>query len=542
MPTTFRLTFAALLWLSLASTASASANAAPTEQLWLGEFTIAGKSTAMLVHGRYEATDATSTVDLPVMKAQDIPLTNIKFSPANASFQFQGGRDLYSFQGIRKDGNLSGTVLQGTQPGTFTLVQARPADRASADRFAGSYQIAPGHVIDIGPMDEAGGLLVFIDHKTLREGPLYQLTPGKFVAGPSVGVPYPFVIRADFTSDAAGAVTGLRWSDAGKESLARRITPHSIEPVSVVNGNVVLKGTLTLPASGGPHPAVIFAPGSGATTRNVGIWNMFFVRQGFAVLSLDKRGAGTSSGDWQTSGMDDIAGDWLAGVALLKQRPDIDPKRIGVHGSSQGGWTGPLMAARSADIAFVIVRAGSAVGVRDTMVHEVGWTVREAGLSDADARQAELASRVLFDLAPRSWEEFDAAATPMKQKPWAPHAWPVNLSKDGWGRRWSALNAAFDPASTLARVKVPVLWFLGALDHNVPSAESERRLNAARELSGNEDFTIVMLPDAGHSFLHTTTGNNSEFVHATRMSAGYWDAMARWLAKRNFSEPSQRPR
>ena len=58
-----------------------------------------------------------------------------------------------------------------------------------------------------------------------------------------------------------------------------------------------------------------------------------------AVLSLDKRGAGASTGDWHTASLDDIAGDWLAGVAMLKQRKDIDPRRIGVHGSSQGGWT-----------------------------------------------------------------------------------------------------------------------------------------------------------------------------------------------------------
>lgn len=537
MPTDSRLTLATLLWLGLASAANASGE--PPEQLWLGEFTVAGKSTAMLVHPRYEATDATSTVDLPTMKAQDVPLTGITFTAAHAGFQFQGGPDLYTFDGTREDRKLSGTMLQGKQPGTFTLVQALPADRATADRFAGSYEIAPDRVIDLGPMDEAGGMLVFIDHKTLRDGPLYQLTPGKFVAGPSVGVPYPFVIHADFVTDDAGAVTGLRWSDGGKESVARKIAPHTIEPVTVVNGDVVLKGTLTLPASAGPHPAIIFAHGSGASTRNVGIWNMYFVRLGFAVLSLDKRGAGTSGGDWQASGMDDIADDWLAAARLLRQRPDIDPRRIGVHGSSQGGWTAALMAARSPDIAFVIVRAGSALGVRDTMVHEIGWAVREAGLSESDAREAETSSRRLFDLAPRPWEEFSAAATPMKAKAWAPYAWPVNLTQQGWGKRWSALNAPFDPASTLAQVKVPVLWFLGALDHNVPSAESQQRLIAARKASGNKDFTIVMLPDAGHNFLHTTTGNNSEFIHATRMSAGYWDAMEKWLAKHKFSQPDR---
>ncbi|MES2859340.1 MAG: acyl-CoA thioester hydrolase/BAAT C-terminal domain-containing protein [Pseudomonadota bacterium] len=64
---------------------------------------------------------------------------------------------------------------------------------------------------------------------------------------------------------------------------------------------------------------------------------------------------------------------------MLEQRADIDAKRIGVHGSSQGGSTAPLMAARSADIAFVIVRAGSGVSVRDTL------STRSVGLPDEPA-------------------------------------------------------------------------------------------------------------------------------------------------------------
>lgn len=71
-----------------------------------------------------------------------------------------------------------------------------------------------------------------------------------------------------------------------------------------------------LPDTPGPHPAVLFAHGSGDATRNVAIWNPYFVRLGMAVLSLDKRGAGKSTGDWHTASMDDIANDWLAGVAM----------------------------------------------------------------------------------------------------------------------------------------------------------------------------------------------------------------------------------
>jgi dienelactone hydrolase len=522
---------------ALTVAAAASAQTAPPENGWVGEFTIGGQSTAIVLHDRSATPAAVSVLDLPSKGARDVPLKNFSMDKAASHWELQGGPDLYTFDGKRTAQGITGQVKQGDKSGTFSLMPMQPASPALVRELAGSYQIAPGHVIDMGPMDEIGGQLIFLNSKTRRMGPLMGLSASRFISGPTIGTPYPVAISADFSRDASGAVTGMRWMEAGHTYTARKIAPHRVEDVTVTNGAVTLKGTLSIPLSKGPHPAVVFAHGSGDATRNLGVWNTFFVRQGMAVLSLDKRGAGASSGDWHTASMDDIAGDWLAGVAMLKARADIDPKRIGVHGSSQGGWTGPLMAARSKDVAFVIVRAGSANSVIDTMVHEIGWSVREAGFSEADAQEAIAGSRHLFALGGASWDEFKAVATPLKARPWADAAWVVHMTEKGWGRPWSALNAGYDPAATLAKVNVPVLWFLGDLDHNVPGDTSAARLAAARAASGNQDFTVVRMPDAGHAFLETKTGNGSEFPQLTHASAGYWEKMESWLREHRFSQP-----
>ncbi|MDQ3230086.1 MAG: prolyl oligopeptidase family serine peptidase, partial [Pseudomonadota bacterium] len=385
-------------------------------------------------------------------------------------------------------------------------------------------------------MDEAGGLLVFLDHKTLREGPLYALSSTTFASGPTIAIAYPFVIHVEFLRDDSGVATGLRWKEGGKVVTARKIAPHRVEEVTIKNGDVLLQGTLMLPATRGPHPVVVFAHGSGDATRNVAIWNPFFLRLGMAVLSMDKRGAGKSTGDWHTASMDDIASDWLAGVAMLKQRADIDPRRIGVHGSSQGGWTAPLMAARSKDIAFVIVRAGSGVSVRDTMTHEIGWSAREAGLPESAALEAEDAARTMFDFASRdaSWADVSTFVAAQKGKPWASHVWPMGWSEQGWGKPWAARNNAYDPTVSLRKTRVPVLWFLGDLDHNVPADASERALDAVRRDTKHPDFNIVRLPRTGHSFLASDSGNNSELAKQSHMVAGYWDVMEQWLRARGF--------
>ena len=522
---------------AVATSSAAWAQAVVPETSWVGEFVIGGQSTPIVLRDRSGTPGATSGMDLPLRGARDVPLKNVRIAKNLSYFEMQGGPDLYAFDGERTADGIRGSVTQGARRGEFTLVRTHIVSPALVRELAGSYQLAPGRIVDMGPMDEGGGQLVYLDNQTRRMGPLIGLSDSRFISGPSLGVPYPIALRAEFMRDMRGLVTGVRWLEGKTVFMGRKIAPHRIEDVSVVNGDVTLKGTLSIPLTKGPHPAIVFAHGSGDATRNVGMWNTFFVRQGIAVLSLDKRGAGASGGNWKKAGMHDIAGDWLAGVDMLKARADIDPKKIGVHGSSQGGWTGALMAARSKDVAYLIVRAGSASTVLDTMVHEIGWSVREAGFGEAQAREAEAGARRLLQLTGASWEEFKAVAEPQKAKPWAGASWVVNMTETGWGRPWGALNAGFDPTDTLATVNAPVLWFLGDLDRNVPSEATAQRLESARIASGNKDFTVVRLPDAGHAFLETRTGNGAEFPTLTHAARGYWERMESWLRERAFSRP-----
>lgn len=522
-------TLACVLLILLVSATDAEAQTPPTE--WVGEFVLASKATPIHLHvGTSEA-----TADLPLDGVRGVPVRVAKLDGPAVHIEMARPTDVVVLDGRLQGNTASGTATDGNARGTFTLVRLMPIDRALNDEYAGSYQLGRGRVIDLGPMDEQGGLLVFLDQKTLREGGLYPLSATEFVSGPALVVNYPFEIRVTFTRDRKGAVSGLVWKEAGaRPVVGRKIAPHRREEVTVVNGDVTLKGILTLPAGRGPHPAIVFAHGSGAATRNVGMWNLFFVRLGYAVLSLDKRGAGESTGDWHLASMDDLASDWLAGVEMLKRRADIDSKRIGVHGSSQGGWTGPRMAARSKDIAFLIVRAGSGVGVMDTMIHEIEWSVREAGFSEADAKDAGAVSRQVFTLAVESadFEQIDRVAAPARAKPWGQHAWPLFMSKDGWGIPWARLNAGHEAEPTLRQVTCPVLWFLGDNDHNVPTVASERRLREIFAKAGNTDVAVKVLRNANHGFLESATGNNSEFPRLKRMAPGYWDTMERWLAER----------
>ena len=88
--------------------------------------------------------------------------------------------------------------------------------------------------------------------------------------------------------------------------LATACGPFSNERVSIqVNEQVTLAGTLSIPDSEGPHPAVILISGSGWQTRDSNLWGFkvykktadHLVTKGVVVLRCDDRGVGESTGN-----------------------------------------------------------------------------------------------------------------------------------------------------------------------------------------------------------------------------------------------------
>ncbi|WP_431242668.1 alpha/beta hydrolase family protein [Flavobacterium sp. P21] len=107
---------------------------------------------------------------------------------------------------------------------------------------------------------------------------------------------------------------------------------------------VVLAGTLSLPKKEGNFPAVILISGSGGQNRDgetLGhkpylVLADFLTKNGFAVLRFDDRGVAQSSGDISKATTADFARDVQAGVDYLQTRKEINKKKIGLIGHSEG--------------------------------------------------------------------------------------------------------------------------------------------------------------------------------------------------------------
>lgn len=312
------------------------------------------------------------------------------------------------------------------------------------------------------------------------------------------------------------------------------------EAVTFHNGDVKLSGTLLLPlGKTAPLAAIVFAHGSAPETRLVNKdWALRFVRRGIAALIYDKRGAGDSTGDWRAANLDDLAGDLLAGVRLLKARRDIDARRIAAAGHSQGGTIAPLAAVKSRDVSFVISSAPSAVNYAEQSVYHRANVMRESGFSEEDVKTASdlrvklyVTGRMLLDNDARADAErkkISAELEKYKDAPWLEAAaLPPNLDDDKPTRGGLEL-LFFEPLPVWEGLRVPSLFVWGDKDTVVPVEKGREIIEGARRRSGARDYTIRVFPNVTHGPIIARP--QSAGWDFPRVASDYLDATADWLA------------
>ncbi len=321
----------------------------------------------------------------------------------------------------------------------------------------------------------------------------------------------------------AGASLPITFS-RGEAELPRRPQepkkpyPYDAIEVTYENAGVRLAATLTLPRSEGPHPAVVLLSGSGSQDRDETIMGHrpflvladYLTRRGIAVLRADDRGVGGSMGNPATSTLNDLAGDALAGIAYLKSRKEIDPARIGIIGHSQGGLVGAIAASNSPDVAFLVSMAGAGLPGDQVVLRQIETLLRSAGQPPEAIAETLALQRRLFEILKTETDDEAAFRKMLAELPE-----PARRAKEAELRMMTspALRSFYttDPASVLAKVKVPVLAINGELDTQVAADENLSAIAAALARGGNKNVTTVKLPGLNHLFQKAKTGAVSEY-------------------------------
>ncbi|MFA5805977.1 MAG: alpha/beta fold hydrolase [Melioribacteraceae bacterium] len=332
--------------------------------------------------------------------------------------------------------------------------------------------------------------------------------------------------------------------------------PYNDEEVTFENksANITLAGSFTYPKSGAPFPAVVLVTGSGPQDRDEtlagGINHKPFLiiadyltRNGIAVLRYDDRGIAKSKGDFAASTTEDFATDAQAAVEYLKTRKEIDAKKIGVVGHSEGGLIAPMVAVNSNDVSYIVLLAGPGLPGKDILLLQakliskaegektemidkssmLNEKIYDAVLSEENNTVAEKKIRALYDdfynsLTAEEKKEADGRKQMMEQG-------IKQLTKP-----WFRFFMKFDPRPTLENVTAPVLALNGEKDLQVPPKENLAEIEKALKTGGNKNFKTVELPGLNHLFQPAKTGGVSEYGNIeTTFSEDALKLMKDWI-------------
>ncbi|MFM7323096.1 MAG: alpha/beta hydrolase family protein [Armatimonadota bacterium] len=426
--------------------------------------------------------------------------------------------------GIDLTGDWRGSISAGAVPLRLVFHFKRGGDGGWVGTLDSPDQGAKGMPIGSVALAEGKLILTFPDIRARYEGSLASdglAFEGTWAQGPAV---FPLKL----------AKSAAPVPEARRPQLPRAPFPYATMDVKFPSlaKDVKLAGTLCIPRGKGPFPAVVLVSGSGPQDRDETLFGHkpfqviadHLARNGIASLRYDDRGVGGSTGNSVTATTLDFAQDTEGALRVLRTIGQIRRDAIGIIGHSEGGLIGPLVAARSTEVGFLILLAGPGMPGRTVILEQVEALQRAMGVPAGESARAVALQRKLVDVACSDGDPTDIqrrllevadgfAATlsgaekaefekgrPMFQAQLATLATP-----------WFRTFLTHDPRPVLARLRVPVLALHGGKDLQVVPTTQAPAIRAALEAGGNRRAKVEILPGLNHLFQTCRTGLPAEY-------------------------------
>lgn len=536
---------------------------------WEGSIALPGTELAIRVDLEKVAAAWAGSIDIPAQALRGFKLGEVTVKDAAISFVMPGIPGAPKFAGeLAGDAKtISGDFTQGGQKFPFKLERKAKASNVAGETpskgvpgkgLVGYWQasLRPSPVIELRlvleitntPAGQPTGVIVSVDQGNTRI-PVTALTEkdgAVHFETSSVGGAFDGKVSAD-GSEIAG-----EWQQGGGKTqlIFKRLDkapnfsrpqepkqpyPYDEEAVAFenVSAGIKLAGTFTKPRGSGPHPAVVLISGSGPQDRDEAILGHrpFLVladhltRQGIAVLRYDDRGVGKSTGTFAAATHHDFVTDALAAIAWLKTRKEIDPKRLGLVGHSEGGVVAPLAAVKQpADVAFIVLLAGVGVPLEELLVRQGQDIARVMGADAETLRKSAESQRAVFALLKQGhdrpvmeqklrelFRQQMAEVTDEQRKALGYTDTMIEGQLQTVLTPWFRELLAYDPRPALREVKCPVLAINGEKDLQVAAKDNLSAIREAVNAGGNTRVTTKEFPGLNHLFQTCTTGAVSEY-------------------------------
>ncbi len=295
--------------------------------------------------------------------------------------------------------------------------------------------------------------------------------------------------------------------------------PYRAESVVVTTPmGHTLAGTLTIPNSASKdHPvaAIVTISGTGPQDRDESLgfggyrpFRQFadsLGRRGIAVLRMDDRGVGASKGTFKGATPEDFVKDIRAGLAFLRTRPEIDPKRLGLLGHSEGAIDAPLVAVDEPDLKALVLLAGMAHSLRGALRFQLSNLIRH-----------------------------DTTLTPTKRDTALAHV-EDKIDSLTAADPYMRFMANYDPSPTAQKVSKPAILILtGETDRQADPTQVNDWV-AAFKAAGNHDVTGRVLPGLNHLFVPDPDGfpgGYAKLPPPLKVEASVVGIVVDWLSQR----------
>ena len=271
------------------------------------------------------------------------------------------------------------------------------------------------------------------------------------------------------------------------------------EQITVGSAPWQLPGTLTLPNGTGPFPALVLVQGSGPNDQDETIgpnkpfkdlaWGL--ASRNIAVLRYNKRTLQYAKElKGQLAGFtvnEETVDDARFAVALLAKRPEVDPRRIFVLGHSLGGMLAPRIAQGDAQVAGLVILAGTTRPLEQVIVEQVKY------ISGLEGR-----------ISPEAQKQIDAAEQSAKEIESPTLAADTKLNILGatvYGSYFLDLRG-YHPAELAAQLKIPMLILRGERDYQVTAEDFDGWKKA---LAGKPEVTLKVYPGLFHLFMPSSS-------------------------------------
>lgn len=310
--------------------------------------------------------------------------------------------------------------------------------------------------------------------------------------------------------------------------------PYDEEEVKVATkaSDVVLAGTLTTPKTGGPFPAVILITGSGPQDRNEELLGHkpFMVladrltRNNIAVLRLDDRGVGKSTGDHGAATSRDFAADITAAFDFLLQHQKIDKTRVGLMGHSEGGVIAPMISSERKDVAFIVLLAGTGLRGDKVLLSQSELINTASGMAPEKVKEQAALLKMIITILETQKDPQKAEAEVLalandnfkaiseeEKKAQGINEQAVAMRVKALCSSWFRFFLFYDPAPALQKTACPVLALIGEKDLQVSCKENLPAIREALKHNRHKTTLAQELPSLNHLFQTCKTGNIGEY-------------------------------